>query len=295
MQPDNPIVGGTVLRRPAIQSPNYVAGSTGWTINADGSVEFNNAAIRGELDVGVSPNPRFQFTSTIPTVLSTWGAANNVTFNAVNLFYWNATNFIFAAVGIFAGQNCFFHGSYDTVNGVYILDRLLNNGANNLETRFGSYTLNAFQELWTTQQILVQIGDGSQINDLLKVNCDLQILGNLIKLVGGSAETWHTPTLLNSFSQNTPTLQYRLIASPPNTVQVYGVVTSGTTVTSGTSIAQLPAGYRPATNTLPHQVLNAGAGTGLWLGLQADGNLALHGTWTNGAVIDVAALYPIDK
>ena len=47
MYPGDPVVGSTILRRPAIQSPNYVAGSAGWTINVDGSAEFNNLTIRG--------------------------------------------------------------------------------------------------------------------------------------------------------------------------------------------------------------------------------------------------------
>lgn len=47
MQPLDPLVGSTVLRRPAIQSPNYVHGVSGWTVNADGSAEFNNLQIRG--------------------------------------------------------------------------------------------------------------------------------------------------------------------------------------------------------------------------------------------------------
>ena len=46
MIPENPVVGGTVLRRAAIQSPNFVTGSAGWTINQDGSAEFNNLVIR---------------------------------------------------------------------------------------------------------------------------------------------------------------------------------------------------------------------------------------------------------
>ena len=45
---DNPLVGGTALRLPAIQSPNYVAGSTGWIIKIDGSAEFNNLTVRGQ-------------------------------------------------------------------------------------------------------------------------------------------------------------------------------------------------------------------------------------------------------
>lgn len=48
------VVAGTVLMRSAIQSPNYVAGTSGWTINQDGSVEFNNGTIRGTLIVGTT-------------------------------------------------------------------------------------------------------------------------------------------------------------------------------------------------------------------------------------------------
>lgn len=42
---ENPIVGGTVLRIPAIQSPNFVSGVSGWTINADGTAQFNQLTI----------------------------------------------------------------------------------------------------------------------------------------------------------------------------------------------------------------------------------------------------------
>lgn len=43
----NPIVGGVTLVRPAIQSPNYTAGVSGWAIKKDGSAEFNNIVLRG--------------------------------------------------------------------------------------------------------------------------------------------------------------------------------------------------------------------------------------------------------
>jgi hypothetical protein len=50
MMPQDPVVGSTILRRPAIQAPDYVPGSTGWTINADGSAEFNNLSVRGSFN-----------------------------------------------------------------------------------------------------------------------------------------------------------------------------------------------------------------------------------------------------
>ncbi len=47
----NPITGGQgALIRPAIKSPNFVAGTTGWIIRRDGSAEFNDVVIRGELE-----------------------------------------------------------------------------------------------------------------------------------------------------------------------------------------------------------------------------------------------------
>lgn len=50
---NNPVVGGqSTLIRIAIQSANYVAATSGWRIAKDGSAEFNNAIIRGELDAG---------------------------------------------------------------------------------------------------------------------------------------------------------------------------------------------------------------------------------------------------
>lgn len=43
----DPVVGGVILRIPAIQSPNFVTGVSGWQIAIDGSAQFNNLTIRG--------------------------------------------------------------------------------------------------------------------------------------------------------------------------------------------------------------------------------------------------------
>lgn len=48
----NPIVGGTVLIRPAIKSPNFITGVSGWSINKEGSAEFNDVVIRGSVNIG---------------------------------------------------------------------------------------------------------------------------------------------------------------------------------------------------------------------------------------------------
>jgi hypothetical protein len=44
---NNPVVGGTTLIRAAIQSPNFVTGVSGWSIDKDGDAEFNSLDVRG--------------------------------------------------------------------------------------------------------------------------------------------------------------------------------------------------------------------------------------------------------
>jgi hypothetical protein len=63
-----PIVGGTVLIIERVQSQNYVAGVSGWAIEADGDAEFNNLVARGELLVGSNPgrHVRIYVDTTLP-------------------------------------------------------------------------------------------------------------------------------------------------------------------------------------------------------------------------------------
>lgn len=68
------------------------------------------------------------------------------------------------------------------------------------------------------------------------------------------AETWHSLNALgysNSWADSGVNVagQYRLIASPPRTVEIIGDLTVGT-VTDGTLIATLPANYRPTHSQL---------------------------------------------
>jgi hypothetical protein len=62
---NNEITAGNVLVIEAIESQNYVAGSAGWKISADGDAEFNSVTVRGELIAGsgadyvkVTPTPQ---------------------------------------------------------------------------------------------------------------------------------------------------------------------------------------------------------------------------------------------
>jgi hypothetical protein len=63
----NPIVGGTALRIPAIQSPNYSPGVAGWIVKINGDAEFNNLTIRGTFngtDFIIDANGAFFYSGT---------------------------------------------------------------------------------------------------------------------------------------------------------------------------------------------------------------------------------------
>ena len=243
----NPIAGGTALARNAINSPNFQTGVRGWSINRDGSAEFNSALIRGELDVGpATPNPRVAISPNIPAVLSGWNI--NVIFNVVFLWYYNATDFYWQGIGTFFGTKVYMEGTYDTTNGPYVLRRVLQPGAANIETRLGSYLLNSFTDILKTQQTSLLIGDGSNIGDSLVVNGTA--VSNAIAFNSngnGTPEVWTGGGLGNGWT-NRPgafaPFSYRRVAAPANSIQIVGEIVPGT-LTDGTVIANLPAGYRP--------------------------------------------------
>lgn len=70
----NDVVGGSTLLRPAIRSPNYVPGVSGWTINRDGTSEFAGGTFRGAVVV-IDP--------ATGNVLASIGANGNGSFQSV--------------------------------------------------------------------------------------------------------------------------------------------------------------------------------------------------------------------
>lgn len=245
---------------------------------------------------GATTGPRIVVGTTIPAVLVTWGAANTVTFTAVMVFYWNNTDFWFVAVGTFGGQPCRFSGTYDTTNNVYVLDRVLDTGAGAIETRLGSYALNAFQELFTTQQLAMQIGDGSNIGDKFTANCDSFIFGTLrSKTNSTTTETWHGINALgytapwSDFGGTQQVGQYRL--QPDGTVHLRGDLKTSANVTSGASIFTLPAGYVPTTNlSFPATgVTTGGSMVTATLNVQTSGLVS----YSNTSALATLALLPL--
>lgn len=63
MTPENPIVGGTTLRIPAIQSPSFsLSGKTGWAIFSSGAAYFFSVSINGTLTATGADGSEVQLT-----------------------------------------------------------------------------------------------------------------------------------------------------------------------------------------------------------------------------------------
>lgn len=74
----NSILAGSTLVRPAIQSPNYIAGVSGWAIKANGTAEFSQVSARGVLATGLPTDPRVE--------LNTYAGTSSV------IFFYDATH-----------------------------------------------------------------------------------------------------------------------------------------------------------------------------------------------------------
>lgn len=82
----NPVVNGTALAVPAIKSPNYIPGVSGWAIFRDGSAEFASGTFRGPIVV-IDP--------TTGAILASIGATGNGSFQVVQ-----ANDFILNGVSL---------------------------------------------------------------------------------------------------------------------------------------------------------------------------------------------------
>lgn len=164
---DNPVVGGqSKLIRSAIQSPNYVAGVSGWTINKSGTAEFNSATLRGLLEIGpASPNPRISESgpADIPAALQNFSA--DFTWSAAFIFWFNGTDFYFFAIGTYVGGGGPFpveaKGTYDTTNSVLFHEIVQKSSVTFI--LFGSTVYNSQPANWIYRNGAVTINNDAQL------------------------------------------------------------------------------------------------------------------------------------
>lgn len=121
------------------------------------------------LPAGAQPGtPRILLGPDIPAELVAWAASKGpgvlITFYAVEIFYLDATQYEFHAIGKFDTLTCYFEGTYDPVNTVYVTKRdVLSGGAGtgSVDVRIGSNTLNTFPINYTFAQMNVTVDNGT--------------------------------------------------------------------------------------------------------------------------------------
>lgn len=244
MQPNNPIVGGTVLRRPAIQSPNYVAGSTGWAIVVDGSAEFNNLTARGTFIVGTVPGTHIVLDPATGNLVM-YDSSNNIRIVmsppdidlapapihglSYNLFPAKITTNTNDGTGTAAGV-----AGYITI--ISPLD----------DTQAGPQAFVQIQSRshdgTTTKSVIILSADTAELTGTTRAD------GGIVAQDPNSAgnnETWHAFPYSNSWADAGGTsmgLKYRLTAT--GTVHIHGTAHSPNPFNS--VLGTLGAAYRPA-------------------------------------------------
>jgi hypothetical protein len=294
--PGNPVVGGTVLRRAAIQSPNFVTGVSGWTINADGSAEFNGLVIRGTFN------------------------GTNYVINSSGEFFYSGTPALGNLVESFtngtgtdAKGNAYLQGStsYLSASGIFTASNLNGGVLSYWEsaTAGGPYT--QFADIgfaWnnvTGGSLLLQAGNQVKLGQAGNAVWSevAQTFGLPVSSLTVTGETWHDMRpLSNSFvgtvaGKYPP--QYRLMTD--GYVEIAGFVRTppATANYNGTVFATLPAAYRPGSNG-GHQWLVSDVADGAAtpkLQVDTTGNLHFQNLPASLAqtTIGIYGRYPLDS
>ena len=279
----NPLVGGDgKLVFPQIKSPNFsLAGKTGWAILKNGSAYFFSVTAEG-----------------VVTATEFDGTDFNV--NSSGAFFYNgppAPGNLALSIAQFAGTDIYTNtypagvAVYDNVNsifaqlatGVLTLGQLGGPDTGNVTWTGGSraggpagsvLSLGAVDGATTLQAALDLLApDGTSPGAVYVYGWEpgaadvtampLNVSGLISHLTPGPApvvETWHVPALSGGWSQASGlTVQYTYL--PVGLLAIAGRIKAGT-VTAGTIVMTLPAGYYPTTGTISIQCRNvSGNGT----------------------------------
>jgi len=247
----NPVVGGTALRIPAIQSPNYNPGVAGWIIKIDGSAEFNNLTIRGTFegnDFVLDSDGLFIYSGTpaagnliasiTPTSgtdsfgntylggINTYSGASFVGLNVGNLLLGlTADSSKAGVVGLVGGDGIAGISPFSTANPDTSGWQLQDGDRTTTPTSASGFPHAMLDGTVWVRDAIVQATDNANV---------------------WTAETWHTPTFSGSWvttgtlngNSTFRGLQYRKDAE--DNVWVLG---AATTTAAGGSVFTLPSGY----------------------------------------------------
>jgi hypothetical protein len=275
----NPILGagGSTLLRPAIQSPNFVHGVSGWSINRAGNAEFNDLTIRGTYmgqNYLISEDGLFFYSGTpaAGNMTGSWAPAAGTDpygnaypagleiYSTLGSILLSAVDGILQSVGSSGRQVTVADGSIQwsapgsTTNGSVDIGATIREmdwqsgqlGANDRSARLSVTSSTGTPTVGVTDTF----PRSATSNGLVVAHH--YVSGAAVKsdLAGDTAEVWQAPAYNTNWSTSSafnastgwPGLQFRKDAE--DNLVVTGAFKSGATV-GGTSVFLLPAAYRP--------------------------------------------------
>lgn len=252
----NPLIGaGGTLVYPSIHSPNYVHDLSGWTINKDGSAEFDDLTLRGSFvgdDWIINATGEFFYSGTPATgnLIFSNVAGSSGTDDFGNHYLGNGSTWYGLVAGVamtaIAGGLEFFTGSlsggWSTLEAQLFYDSTHDQLTFEGPVAFGGVN-------GTTVRITNNLA-GSPISSHAIAEIDGNLLADaLVAIVSGAAETYHT--ISTGFpSGYSGAVSYKLLGTGDLTngatevMLVWKIKVASTTVVSdGASLATLPSGY----------------------------------------------------
>lgn len=285
----NAVVGGAAkLIRRAIQSPNYVPATTGWSINKDGTVDLTGGTFRGSIIVGTTAGKRIEI---------------NVVLGSIQMF--DATNAVVAdwssSAGKFivyvAGTNQIAYVKLDTtfavpaalvnVNNTKYNDGGINHeeiagdgGMPTLRVSSGSgiFGRNSAQLILIGQSVTA----GTQLPVAqFSVGTTGAVItdGPVLHHVAGTVATWQSPVYGSGWAANQATgitvqkIRYRIDAQ--DNLVILGAAHT-TSATPAATLFTLPAAYAPfVTQRVPIVEFVSGAVTAHYLEINSSGAVSV--------------------
>lgn len=222
----NSILAGETLVRDAIKSEGYVAGSSGWSINRDGTAEFNDVTSRGEVIVGDTATKYISITNA-PQPIIKLGTPSNAEETLPASIDELATGF---------SSSLFLSSPERNSNG---LDATITLAADDAPST--SIVLNANNAYLNADLVRLGQNNTDKHLDLLYNAGDAKAeLRNPDEVWKGTATTPLTGTWVDVAGS-----RFGYYKDATGRVQVRGKVSGGG---AGATIVTLPVGYRPSSN-----------------------------------------------
>lgn len=234
----NQILGGAgTLIRKMIKSPNYVPGVSGWTINKDGTVEFNNGTFRGTITSGAFKGTDFIINSDGAFFYTGPPALGNLFLSLASLAGAdNFTNPYGAGVNV-GNQSAGPHCGIDTSGRIF----LFNNSGQQL-----------FELSGPDGGILAKDTTGALQAVFSSGTAPFGLIGPAISFQPGTTnnETWHSVTVPTGM---TGVIRVKVLAESKFAVlDVNVTITSTSAAPAGFLTGTLPSAfYYPVTATQP--------------------------------------------